>query len=46
MEILENKDLVNIKGGVNTALWFGIGAAITFILGLFHGIVSPRKCNR
>ena len=45
MKVLENQDLINIKGGSNT-WWFSVGAFITFFLGLFHGIVNTRKCYR
>ena len=47
MEILENKELITIKGGsAHTALWFAVGTVITFLFGLFDGIVNPNKCNR
>ena len=46
MEILKNNELITIKGGAHTALWFAIGTAITFLLGLFDGIINPEKCKR
>ena len=46
MEILENKELITIKGGAHTALWFAVGTLITFLFGLFDGIINPEKCKR
>lgn len=32
-------------GGVNVGLWIGIGAGVTFLIGLIDGLIRPLKCN-
>lgn len=47
MNILSNEELLNINGGgISSKLIFGIiGGALVFLIGVFDGLVSPKKCN-
>ena len=45
MELLSSNNLANIYGG-KAAWWFAIGGVITFLLGVFDGIINPNKCKR
>lgn len=45
MEVLKNKDLIEVKGGSKFGLIIGVTAVITFIVGVIDGIVRPLKCN-
>ena len=46
MKKLNNNEMKKINGGgVNIGLWIGIGAGITFLIGLIDGIFRPLKCN-
>lgn len=45
MEVIQQQDLIKIKGGAKLGLIFGISAALTFIIGVIDGIVRPLKCN-
>ena len=45
MEILKNKELLEIKGGASKLLWYALGALITLALGIIDGIVNPDKCK-
>ena len=46
MNKLSDKELMNIEGGaVKAGLIIGIGAGITFLIGLIDGIFRPLKCN-
>ena len=41
-----SQELKNIDGGgVNVGLVVGIGAGITFLIGLIDGLFRPLKCN-
>lgn len=43
---LEKQELLNINGGaVRFGVIIGIGAAISFLIGVFDGLVRPLKCN-
>ena len=42
---LTKKDLINITGGVNWYLIGGIGALITYIIGIISGYTNPSQCN-
>jgi hypothetical protein len=42
---LENKELENIRGG-GFGFLIGIGAFITFLIGVIDGYVRPLKCNK
>lgn len=43
---LTDKELMKIEGGaVKLGLIVGIGAGITFLIGLIDGIIRPLKCN-
>ncbi len=44
---LSNYELSTINGGkANYALYFGIAAAVTFIIGVIDGFLRPLKCNK
>lgn len=47
MKKLNNEEMLNIVGGgVSSKLIWGIvGGALVFLVGLFDGIISPKKCN-
>ena len=46
MECINNEKLAEIKGGAfNWGILAGIGAAISFIIGVIDGWVNPQKCN-
>ena len=32
-------------GGINIGLLIGIGAGVSFLIGLIDGIIRPLKCN-
>lgn len=43
---LTDEELKNIEGGgINLGLIVGIGAGITFIIGVIDGLIRPLKCN-
>lgn len=43
---LENKQLQEVNaGGFSIGLLFGIGAAITFLIGVVDGFVRPLACH-
>jgi len=46
MKNLTIKEMKNINGGgFNVGLWVGIGAGVSFIIGLIDGLIRPLKCN-
>lgn len=46
MKNLNDNELMNIEGGaIKVGLVIGIGAGITFLIGLIDGIFRPLKCN-
>ena len=42
---LTNEELTKIDGGVNWYLIGGIGAVITYIIGIISGYTNPSGCN-
>ena len=45
--LISDEELMNISGGaIKAALWYIIGSGITFLAGLFSGIVNPKSCNK
>ncbi len=43
---LKEKEMQEISGGgINVGLWLGIGAGVSFLIGLIDGIIRPLKCN-
>lgn len=46
MKEIDDKELLNVKGGAASAwTFFGIGAAVVFMIGLFDGFTRPYGCN-
>ena len=46
MKKLNDKEMKEINGGgINIGLWIGIGAGISFLIGLVDGLIRPLKCN-
>ena len=42
---LTREEMLKIKGGVAWYIVAGIGAAITYIIGIFSGLTNPSHCN-
>jgi len=43
---MSNEELLNvIGGGINIGVVAGIGALITFIIGIVDGYLRPEKCS-
>jgi len=43
---LKDNEMKKINGGgINIGIWLGIGAGISFLIGLVDGIIRPLKCN-
>ena len=42
---LSKEELLKIDGGVNWYLISGIGAIITYIIGIISGYTNPSGCN-
>lgn len=46
MKNLSNNEMKKIDGGgVNVGLLMGIGAGISFLIGLVDGLIRPLRCN-
>lgn len=46
MKKMNESEMKKISGGgVNIGLWIGIGAGVSFLIGLFDGLIRPLKCN-
>ncbi len=46
MKDLTNEELQSINGGgIHVGFLMGLGAAVTFIIGVIDGLVRPLKCN-
>lgn len=46
MKKLNDSEMKKINGGgINIGLWLGIGAGVSFLIGLVDGIIRPLKCN-
>lgn len=46
MKNLTTEEMKKIDGGgINIGLWIGIGAGVSFLIGLIDGIIRPLKCN-
>lgn len=41
--MISKTELLEVKGGFGK--WIGIGAILTFIVGLVDGYLRPLKCN-
>lgn len=44
MEVLSNKKLNEVNGG-GASLWFTLGGIVTFLVGVFTGIMNPNPCK-
>lgn len=42
---LNNEEMLNINGGVAWYVVAGIGAILTYIIGIFSGFTNPSHCN-
>ena len=42
---LTKKEMQEIDGGVSWYVISGIGAAITYIIGILSGFTNPTRCN-
>ena len=46
MKDLTSNEMKKISGGgINIGLWLGIGAGVSFLVGLIDGLIRPLKCN-
>lgn len=46
MKKLNDNEMKEINGGgINIGMWIGIGAGISFLIGLVDGLIRPLKCN-
>ena len=46
MKKINNEEMKKVKGGaINWGMMAGIGAAVSFIMGIIDGWTNPRKCN-
>ena len=45
IKLKENEMKEISGGGINVGLWIGIGAGVSFLIGLIDGIIRPLKCN-
>lgn len=47
MEILNCEEMLQIDGGgFNFGLWYLAFGIFSFIVGVYEGLVNPRRCNR
>ena len=46
MTNIQNEQLKEIRGGaVNWGMLAGIGAVLSFVIGVIDGLTNPKKCN-
>lgn len=46
MDIVSNENLKEVKGGaINWTAAAGVGAFLSFIIGIIDGYINPKKCN-
>ena len=46
MESIQNEQLKKIRGGaINWGMLAGIGAVLSFLVGVVDGLINPKKCN-
>ena len=46
MKSLTDNEMKKIDGGgINIGLMVGIGAGVSFLIGLIDGLIRPLKCN-
>lgn len=47
MKKIDNNKLKEIKGGgINWSLAAGVGAIVSFLIGIVDGMINPKACNR
>jgi lactobin A/cerein 7B family class IIb bacteriocin len=47
MNLVSNEELMKVSGGaIKSVIWYFIGGGITFLAGLFSGMVNPKSCNK
>ena len=44
--MLNNEELINVKGGINWSVVCVGSAIISFIIGVLDGYVRPLKCRK
>ena len=45
MQMLNDKELLEINGGVSSALIGGIIIGVVFVASVIYGYINPNKCN-
>lgn len=46
MKIINNDGLKKINGGgINWGIAAGVGAFVSFVIGVIDGLINPKKCN-
>ena len=45
MKKLSNEEMKQIEGGVNWVVVTFVSAAVSFVAGIFEGIINLNKCN-
>ena len=45
MKKISDNELKQISGGINWVVVTFVSAAISFITGIFDGLINPKKCN-
>ncbi len=46
MELSKNELIDIYGGGIKYGIYIGLGALITFIIGVVDGYLRPLKCNK
>ena len=45
MKKLTKNEMLKIEGGVNWVVVTFVSAAVSFVAGIFEGIINPKRCN-
>lgn len=43
---MTNEELTEVVGGIGWGFWTAIGAGVSFLFGLFEGLINPVKCGK